>query len=418
MKAVGGSALRAVGVGAAVCWLAACSSERPPAAVVEPPPGPLPEVAAEHAAVESAAVVTPVAGPDVSDGRLARWAVTERGVDPGCDTWQAAEVPAPGTPFKANVEDDAFSAIAANERFVAWASRARGLSVLDLQRKRRRRLGTDYLSATASLDVDGSVLAYGALRCEPECEHSVVLIDLATCAYVRFGPRKTPENGQPPVYRGVTLDGDRLAWTETATSEGLTTVMLADLNVGTSRAVSTPSVFAHDPSLAGDWVVFREQPNRGSFIRNIHVVNLVTDERLVLTTGDLDKFSPRTNGRWVVWSEQTVAGDDVHGEDDIRGYDLQQRKPLTLVQGPGMQGLPWLFADRVVWTDLRDGRWAPGRRGVESAEIRELRLEPGATERIVVPLSFAPGVSKGAGRTLVWQDQRSEFYDVWVLQEP
>jgi beta propeller repeat protein len=98
---------------------------------------------------------------------------------------------------------------------------------------------------------------------------------------------------------------------------------------------------------------------------------------------------PRTDGRTIVWSDDSADGGNIHGCSvaDYREFDI--------CVAPGGQQVPAVDGDLVVWQDKRNGNW----------DIYGYSL----SRHIEFPICLASGdqtVPRVSGDTVVWADSR------------
>jgi beta propeller repeat protein len=142
------------------------------------------------------------------------------------------------------------------------------------------------------------------------------------------------------------VDGSVVVWEDDR--DGCCDVYSRDLDSGDVTRV-TDSNDAREPSVSGDWVVYRRERRSHDLIE---AYNLATGERLQLNQNTTDRRGqPSVSDRIAVWSDRR------NDEDfNVYGYDLEAGAEFPIARLDDNQQAPAVSGNRVVWTDDRGDR--------------------------------------------------------------
>lgn len=118
----------------------------------------------------------------------------------------------------------------------------------------------------------------------------------------------------------------------------------------------------------------------------------------VSTVPGAERF-PKTDGRYVVWTDVYELGEPAGTTNDAYAYDLVTRQRITLASGPGEQDEPSVSGGVAVWS--------------ESGNIMGRNLGTGGQPFTV---TAAPGIQTAheiSGDLVVWQDGRTSPQQIW-----
>ncbi len=142
------------------------------------------------------------------------------------------------------------------------------------------------------------------------------------------------------------IDGNLVAWTDDRDGPGKTDIFGYDLSTNTEFRV-TDSHDAHDPAVAGSYIVYVGSDNSGIYVYN----RADGSTRQISSTTSHTRATPRISGTIVVWEDERAGT----GKQDIWGYDLSTNTEFPVVTGGDDQYAPDVSSTSsgttIVWTD-------------------------------------------------------------------
>jgi hypothetical protein len=255
-------------------------------------------------------------------------------------------------------------------RWVAWSDEHFIIHLRDLSTGTTRTLGRGW---TPHVSAQGRVayISYDLAAGNNPRNRNVSVYDPATGAtrvITRYTDAAGEEAGQPAI------DGDLVVWLVNAVWPG-TTYALRMFNLATGQErelVRSDRQIATQPWVSGNRVVWTQyNPDRSP---GVVVYDAATGARRTITTAAARPgWSPRISGTLVVWEDgRNYSATNRLPENDIYAYDLATGTEMAVATGPNHQGWPSLDGNRVVWTELANGRWEIRTATVQTVSLQAL----------------------------------------------
>lgn len=343
------------------------------------------------------------------------------GRDPLAETWEPfGEVAADADgSFAIPRQGNASSGIAGDGRWLVWlGSPDPELRIADVRRRLVRRADlARFENGQKPLAVHGDLLAFSAVTevVDGQATVAMVLLNLSTGVWGRvMTQRETPATRNFLIWHNLSFDGRRIAWDEISDLHFRQQVVAFDLLTGEKLVVPQDAGRATErPKLGGDWLVFSEYDGPLATV-NVVALNLLTNERRRITASDTEKGDLATNGRVVVWTEDT-SGPDGPGLSyvgDLWLHDLQTGETRSLVVAPSVQANASLSGDRLLWMDLRDGGFAASG-SLARSDLYFLDLARGEELRVGTTPHAREGPRLLEG-FVAWREVSDRDFEVWL----
>jgi TolB protein len=166
---------------------------------------------------------------------------------------------------------------------------------------------------------------------------------------------------------------------------------------GIERRLTNESGDQVKPAINGDRVVWLDA--RTGEDGGIYLANLTTSAVMKVSTGPVEGdpllVSPDVSDRGIVWADNSSGNYTIYAAlDPALG-------PRSLANGAVLQAFPAISADRIVWTEGRDGRLS----------LVLHNLTTGREDEIVAGDTMNPMYPDISGDLVVWQDFRGDGTD-------
>jgi Tol biopolymer transport system component len=125
-------------------------------------------------------------------------------------------------------------------------------------------------------------------------------------------------------------------------------VYLYDLVTKKEKVISPKGQAADRCHLSGSTVVWESYTTAKGF--DVQAYNYATKKRTTLTSADGPQSNPRTDGTWVVWTDETPRTSSAN----IEAYNLVTHESLRVTPSAGQQWFPDISHGRVVWLNDPD----------------------------------------------------------------
>lgn len=247
-------------------------------------------------------------------------------------------------------------------------------------------------------DIDGDIVAWEDGRDFPAGEpDDIFALDLSTGQETQITATIQRDNS-------AAVGGDRVVWVErpgfltegfSRRNPGPGDVFLHDLSTGTTSAVAAkPDISERGGDIAGDRVVWVENPTRKILLKDLSRGSV---RELPTATGAF-RF-PALSTSIVAWPERR--GDDL----DIFAFNLSTGTKIQVTDDAATQQQVAVSGDRIVWEDRRSGDWDIFVHDLSTGETRRLTDHPAD--------QVEPDVD---GERVVWKDLRSGDGDIFLLE--
>ncbi|HET7232495.1 MAG TPA: hypothetical protein VFJ16_20975 [Longimicrobium sp.] len=168
-----------------------------------------------------------------------------------------------------------------------------------------------------------------------------------------------------------TVDGNIVVWTVLPVYPNYTsTIRMMNLATGEERELyRINNLLATRVSVSSGRIVWAERlPDRSAAVM---LYDVSTGARRQITpSGARPSWDPRISGGLVVWEDGRNSTSARMPENDIYAFDLASGREIAVAAGPNHQGWPSVDGDRVVWTELANGRWE-----IRTATVQTVSLE-------------------------------------------
>lgn len=253
------------------------------------------------------------------------------------------------------------------------------------------------------------------------------------------GPDKNLTVGNLADQINPNTNGSHIVWQDG--SAGNWDIILYDLDTSTAIPIASSLVADEtNPVVNGNWVAYQKGV---AGARDIFLYNISTAVTTQITTDPRDQINPALSGNRLVWEDYR------NGLADIYAYDLTTSAITQITSNIDNQTRPTVLNDSVIWVDQRDG----------NRELYSYSFANGVTNRLTYSLTdeaqpylvggsavfvdYASGLSDANlsiidlttrrtirlvseahgqeqprldGSWLVWQDNRSGFWQLYVSE--
>ena len=146
------------------------------------------------------------------------------------------------------------------------------------------------------------------------------------------GTTKTLVSGDDPTIEHPALSGNRIVWSNGSES----TIYLKDIGSGDELLIASDLNQRTNPHISGDRVVWQDNRNG---VWQVYLYDLALLAESPLTSDLTEQTNPAIDGTRVVW---------VNGSE-IYLLDLAGSAPATAISSGGVNDVPRISSDRVVW---------------------------------------------------------------------
>lgn len=199
---------------------------------------------------------------------------------------------------------------------------------------------------------------------------NVAVYDVSTHA-TRVLTRYTNAGGEWAI--NPAIDGNIVAWAVLPVWPATDTkVRMMNLATGEVRELyHVDNSVVIRPSVSAGRIVWTEllgPPN----VRDVVLYDVATrTKRRITTSAAQPIYDARISGSLVVWEDRrNTTSTRYYNENDVYAYDLSTGREVAVATGPNHQGWPSVDGNRVVWTELANGRWE-----IRAATVQAVSLE-------------------------------------------
>ncbi|MDP3565116.1 MAG: PKD domain-containing protein, partial [Methanoregula sp.] len=205
--------------------------------------------------------------------------------------------------------------------------------------------------------------------------------------------------------------GDYIVWEDQR--NGGSFIYLYNIATGDERQISSLTSSAHSPRIQGNSVVWYESNTQGS---DIYLYNIPSGITTRVTNYPAEKTLPSVYGSKIIWQEQIFYDEFGTGYYyyDIILYDHSSGsfQNVTPDHGPGLtpsvsHEAPSIWGDVVVWQDWDDTR---GEYELFMNDTSSLTVTRISDNGVSFSTQNNPSMS---GSTIVWMDDRSGDWDIY-----
>ncbi|MFX1510186.1 MAG: hypothetical protein ACFFBR_07790 [Promethearchaeota archaeon] len=174
-------------------------------------------------------------------------------------------------------------------------------------------------------------------------DHNIHMYDLATTTGdIPVDPSDASQT-LPAIYE------NRVVWTDYRSSpKG---IYVYDLASSSGKTIATSTQIQYRADIFEDIVVWEDHTN-GPW--DIWGYDLATDTSLIITNDDEYQLTPKIFGKYVTFEGQYSTSYPQTG--NVWLHDLSTGIDTQITSHEARQGDPAIYGDRIVWTDLRNGR--------------------------------------------------------------